>query len=188
MPAISRGQELLLGLLRRAGFARRVELPTRPADSRRAIDVVALDPRRRVLVVIQVWNTFTDLGSAARGFDRELAAAAEAAAGLGFADARVAGCWAVMDSRRNRALVARYPEFFAARFPGSSAAWVRALSAAGDVPALPALIWLDPRRGRIVARRAARAVTPAPSPLPSPGPSRPPDPPSSRAVARGRRR
>lgn len=92
------GQELMLRLLRGSGFIRRVELNTKPADSRHAIDVVSLDPCRRVMVVIGIWNVFTDLGSAARGFDRELAAAAEAAAATGIHDARISGCWAVIDS------------------------------------------------------------------------------------------
>ncbi|MBM4409448.1 MAG: hypothetical protein FJ038_12830 [Chloroflexi bacterium] len=48
------GQELILRLLRGSGFIRRVELNTRPADSRHAIDVVGLDPCRRVMVVIGI--------------------------------------------------------------------------------------------------------------------------------------
>ena len=147
------GQELLLRLLRMGGSRRFVELPTRPADSRRAVDVAALDERLGVLIVVQVWNTFGDLGSAVRGFDRELAAAAEVAAGMGFPGATVAGCWAVVDNRSNRTLVAQYPEFFATRFPGSSFAWARAITTGAPPPLAAGIVWLDLRRGELVARR-----------------------------------
>ena len=147
------GQELVLRVLRASGVKRFVELNTRPSESRRAIDVVALDEARKVMLLIQVWNTFGDLGSAARGFDRELAAAGEAAAGLGHPNVRVAGCWAIVDSRRNRDLLRRYPEFFATRFPGSSVGWVRAITGRASPPDQPGIIWLDLRRGEIVGRR-----------------------------------
>lgn len=147
------GQELILRLMRATGHRRFVELPTRPADSRRAIDIVALDDRRRSMLVVQVWNTFGDLGSAVRGFDRELAATAEVAAGMGFPDATITGCWAVVDNRANRALVARYPEFFATRFPGSSFAWARAIRTGAPPPQAAGIVWLDLRRGELVARR-----------------------------------
>lgn len=147
------GQELILRLIRATGPRRFVELPTRPADSRRAIDVAALDERHRVLLVVQVWNTFGDLGSAVRGFNRELAAAAEVTAGMGVPDARVAGCWALVDNRPNRSLLARYPEFFATRFPGSSFAWARAITTSSPPPQDAGIVWLDLRRGELVARR-----------------------------------
>ena len=133
----STARSSLLRVLRASGVKRFVELNTRPSESRRAIDVVALDEARKVMLLIQVWNTFGDLGSAARGFDRELAAAAEAAAGLGYPNVRVAGCWAIVDSRRNRDLLRRYPEFFATRFPGSSVGWLSAIARREPPPEEP---------------------------------------------------
>jgi hypothetical protein len=56
---------------------------------------------------------------------------------------RVGGCWLVRATARNRALVARYPEVFATRFPGSSAGWLRALAAGGEPPSEPGLAWCD---------------------------------------------
>ena len=110
------------------------------------------------MLLIQVWNTFGDLGSAARGFDRDLAAAAELAAGLGHPTARIAGCWAIVDSRRNRDLLRRYPEFFATRFPGSSAGWLSAIAQRTAPPSQPGIVWLDLRRGEVVARRQPRSA------------------------------
>jgi hypothetical protein len=52
-------------------------------------------------------------------------------------------------TRRNRLLVARYPDVFAARFPGSSRNWARALTT-GAAPAGEAgLVWSDVAGGRI---------------------------------------
>jgi hypothetical protein len=42
---------------------------------------------------------------------------------------------------RNRALVARSPEVFGARFPGSSVAWLRAITTGAEPPAEPGLVW-----------------------------------------------
>src|SRR3972149_417997 len=50
---------------------------------------------------------------------------------------RVAACWVVRPTRRNRELMARYPEVFAARFPGSSLGWVRALAEGTAPPQQP---------------------------------------------------
>lgn len=72
---------------------------------------------------------------------------------MGFPDATIAGCWAVVDNRVNRALVARYPEFFATRFPGSSLAWARAITTGALPPREAGIVWLDLKRGELVARR-----------------------------------
>lgn len=57
--------------------------------------------------------------------------------------ARAALVWVVRATARNRLLVARYPEVFATRFPGSSRAWVAALTAGGPIPTEPGLVWCD---------------------------------------------
>ena len=147
-------QEILLRLIRLVGYTRRVELLTRPSHSRHAIDVAALDPRRQILIVIEVINVIEDVGAGQRSFSLKLGEAGAVAAGMGFPNARIAGCWAVVDNRRNRELIARYPEFFATRFPGSSAQWVRALTTGEEPPTDPGLIWVDTRHGRLIARRA----------------------------------
>jgi len=74
---------------------------------------------------------------------------------------RIAGCWVVRDVERNRRLIARYPELFGTRFPGSSASWVRALGGATGDSATPrsappeelGLVWCDARATRVFAWR-----------------------------------
>jgi transcriptional regulator with XRE-family HTH domain len=57
-----RAQELVLGLARRLGRRADLELPTRPADPSRAIDVVVRDDLARCLVLVEIWNRLDDLG------------------------------------------------------------------------------------------------------------------------------
>ena len=67
---------------------------------------------------------------------------------------RVAACWIVRDTRRNREILARYPEVFAAALTGSSAKWVRALTRPGaTVPTEPGLVWCAGNATRVFAWR-----------------------------------
>lgn len=151
-------QELVLRVGRSAGCTGSFELATRPAEPWRSADVGLRDDRRRRLILAECWNTIGDVGAAARSSDRKLAEARALAAGRwGEAAAEVGLVWVVRATARNRELVARYPEVFAARFPGSSAGWVRALLAGASPPADPGLIWCDVRATRLFAwRRPAR--------------------------------
>jgi len=115
--------------------------------------------------LVECWNTFSDLGAAVRSTNRKLAEAAELAFAVGGERPhRVAACWVVRDVERNRRLLARYPELFASRFPGSSALWVKALGGSIDARATlrpdPSnelgLVWCDARATRLFAwRRSA---------------------------------
>lgn len=154
-------QELVLRL-GRAGYRGGFEVPTRPSDPRRSSDVGLRDDRRRILILVECWNTFGDLGAAVRSTNRKLAEAAELAVAVGGdRPHRVAGCWVVRDLERNRRLVASYPELFASRFPGPSVLWVRALAGPsgqglGSRPEPPAelgLVWCDARATRLFAWR-----------------------------------
>jgi hypothetical protein len=92
--------------------------------------------------VAECWNTIGDLGAAARSSDRKRAEAeAYAAAIWGEEPATVGLCWIIRATKRNRELVARYPEIFGARFPGSSWRWVAALTE--GPPTEPGLVWCD---------------------------------------------
>ena len=147
-------QELVLRLGRKAGYARAFEVATRPGDPGRSIDVGLRDDRRRILVLVECWNTIGDVGAAARSTDRKLAEAAELAVVAGgeppFA---VRGVWVVRATARNRALLARYPELFAARFPGSSAGWLAALTRGANPPTQSGLVWCDVAATRLFAWR-----------------------------------
>ena len=156
-------QELVLRLARGAGFARAFELPTRASDPRRSVDVGLRDDRRRLLVLVECWNTIGDVGAAARSSERKRAEAEQLAVAIGplRADAtvepyRVRGCWVVRATARNRALVARYPEIFATRFPGSSAAWLAVLTGGAEPATESGLVWCDVASTRLFAWRRHR--------------------------------
>ncbi|HEY7589540.1 MAG TPA: helix-turn-helix domain-containing protein [Candidatus Limnocylindrales bacterium] len=147
-------QELVLRLGRRAGYQGSFELPTRPADPRRSADVCLRSDTQRLLILVEVWNTFGDIGAAVRSTNRKLAEAEALAVAIGGEKPyHVSGCWVVRPTRRNRDLVARYPELFAARFPGSSAKWVRAIVDADEPPSAAGLLWTDDALTRLVAWR-----------------------------------
>jgi transcriptional regulator with XRE-family HTH domain len=150
-------QELILGFGRAAGYLGRFELVTRPAEPWRSTDVGLLHDRARRLILVECWNTIGDVGAAARSSERKRAEAdAIGAARWGEERHRVSAVWVVRATARNRAIVARYPEVFASRFPGSSAGWVRALCAGAPPPAEPGLAWCDVEATRLFAwRRAA---------------------------------
>lgn len=124
-----RAQELVLGFARRLGRRADFELPTRPADPSRTIDILIRDDHARALILIEIWNRLEDLGAAIRSTTRKFAEA-DGLAVLAASDGapyRVGSCWLLVDTVANRRLVARYPEIFVARFPGSSVRWVRCL-------------------------------------------------------------
>jgi transcriptional regulator with XRE-family HTH domain len=155
-------QELVLGLARRHGRRADFELPTRPTDPSRSIDVALRDDAHRALIVVEIWNRLNDLGGAARATSRK-ASEAEGPAVLMARDGppyRVAICWLLVDTVANRRLVARYPEILESRFPGSSLAWARCLADGSLPPNQPGLAWIDPRSGRIVPLRHRRPAVP----------------------------
>ncbi len=138
-------QELVLRLAREAGRRSAFELPTRASDPWRSADVGIRDDVRRQLLLVEAWNLIDDIGASARATSRKVAEADRLAATLG-GDGQpyaVRSCWVVRATRRNRALVRRYPEVFAARFPGSSRAWVDALVRGVEPPPEPGLVWCD---------------------------------------------
>lgn len=148
-------QELVLGLARRTGRRADFELPTRPTDPARSIDVALRDDDTRAIIVVEIWNRLVDLGAAARATTRKVFEA-EGLAVLAARDGpafRVATCWLLVDTSANRRLVARYPEVLRSRFPGSSHGWVRCIIEGLPPPGEPGLAWIDPRSGRIAALR-----------------------------------
>lgn len=143
-------QELLLRLGRSAGYQASFELPTRPADPARSVDVMLRDDVRRLLVVVEAWNTIGDIGAAVRSFQRKLTEAEALAIAIGGQRPhRVCGLWVVRAVERNRRLLASYPELFAGRFPASSAVWASVLAGGSDPPTEPGLVWCDVSATRI---------------------------------------
>jgi transcriptional regulator with XRE-family HTH domain len=146
-------QEVVLRLARAAGFRVQFELPTRPGDPARSVDVHAGSDERREAVDIECWNTIGDIGAAARSSHRKVADLEQAAVARWGETARVGLVWVVRDTARNHDLVRRYPEVFAAAFPGSSKGWVDALTEGRSIPNEPGLVWCDVARGELHAWR-----------------------------------
>ena len=70
--------------------------------------------------------------------------------------------WVVRATRRNRELLARYPELFASRFPGSSVGWLRTLTSGAPMPTEPGLVWCDVAATRLNAWRQRFEAAPGP--------------------------
>jgi hypothetical protein len=75
----------------------------------------------------------------------------------------VTGVWVIRATRANRELLATYPALFAARFPGSSRAWVRALVTGAPAPHEPGVVLCDLGATRLFEwRPGALRAGPAP--------------------------
>ena len=136
-------QELVLRHARAIGLDASFELAVRPAEPWRSIDACLTADALRRLIVVECWNTIGDIGAAARGSARKRAEAEAAAVSRWGPDGGGALVWVVRATARNRRLLARYPEIFAARFPGSSRAWVATLTRGSPPPADDGLVWCD---------------------------------------------
>jgi transcriptional regulator with XRE-family HTH domain len=149
-------QELALRLGRETSRARLFELATKPTSPSLSIDVCLRDDAQRVLLIHECWNTFGNINESIRSTRRKIAEAEQLAvvAGGERGPYRVAAVWIVRDTRRNREIVARYPEVFAAAFAGSSRQWLRALTASAAYPPRElGLVWCDLRATRLFAWR-----------------------------------
>jgi hypothetical protein len=156
-------QELVIRMARAAGWEVRIEAKSRAWDSNRSVDVRLIDRRGKRIVIVECWNTFGDIGAAARSSnakvrDEEQHAVAVAADGSPFTVQLV---WVVRDTKANRELIARYPQAFAARLPRSSTAWLKALTTRTAPPTESGLVWCDLDSTRLFARRARAARAPA---------------------------
>jgi hypothetical protein len=150
-------QELVLRLGRKAGATGSFELATRPAEPWRSIDVVLANHANRCMILCECWNTIGDIGAAVRATTRKAAELDALAAGRFGPDATGGTVWVVRATSRNRALVARYPEVFASRFPGSSRQWVEAIVRGIVPPTEPGLVWCDVSASRLFAWRRRSA-------------------------------
>lgn len=151
-------QEVLLDLARQHGRQTDVELPTRPADLGRSIDVVLQDDAARALIIVEVWSRLDDLQAAVDSTSLRLGEALGPAAFAAGSSTpyRVSMCWLLFDGAANRRLVARSWDILESRFPGSSVRWVRCLGSGAPPPTDVGLAWVDPRGRRIVPFRRRR--------------------------------
>ncbi len=167
-----RRQSALIELATRGGWTAHPELAIDPELPRsRAIDVALVRVASREAVAVEIWDWFDDIGASLRGLDAkvstlELRVASLAPEPLTAEDDeeartpsgewRVRGLFVVRATRRNRVLVAELRPLFAARFDGSSVAWLRALrSPTAPMPTGHGLLWGD-RTSDLSASRLGR--------------------------------
>ena len=151
-------QELVIRLATAAGWEVHFEAESRAWGIGRSIDVRLIDRKARRIVIVECWNTFGNLGEAARSSNAKVRQEHERAVAIaGEGDPFEVGMvWVVRDSKANRELIGEYPHIFEARLPGSSAAWVATVTAGAEPPAQPGLIWSDTRATRLFAWRRSR--------------------------------
>lgn len=139
-----RVQELVLRLGRATGRRRTFELAAKPDDPRHSTDVGLIDDSLRILLLVECVNTLGNINASIRSSDRKRAEAEALAISIGNGDPfEVRTCWVVRATRRNRQLLATYPELFMTRFPGSSRGWTDALTNGISPPTEPGLVWCD---------------------------------------------
>ena len=109
-----------------------------------------------MLIQVECWNTFGDIGAAIRATKRKTAEASAHATATTVGEAepyRIATVWVVRATASNRRLLATYPHIIDSAFPGSSRRCVAALIAGEEPPAEPGLVWFDPARHRLTEHR-----------------------------------
>ena len=137
-------QETVVRIATAAGWRGELEVPSDPLDPRHATDVV-LAGRHGHVILVEIWNRIDDLGAALRSSDRKVADTRRRVA----SGSRIGSCWLFVDTTANRAIIRRYPALIRARFSGSSAGWVTALTDGTAPPAAPGVAWIDVRGGRV---------------------------------------
>jgi transcriptional regulator with XRE-family HTH domain len=153
-----RAQELIVRTAAKGGWRAQPEraIDLDPAHSR-AADVVLT--RGDELALVEVFDWLEDVGDAFRSWDRRLAtvesrAIALAPPGTDATSLRASGIWVLRATRTNRRLVAAHRALFQARFPGSGAAWLRALTELRyPMPQTPALLWTTVAGDRLFPAR-----------------------------------
>jgi transcriptional regulator with XRE-family HTH domain len=116
----------------------------------RSIDVLLTRAHRREAAVVEVSDLLLDGGAAMRGLEAKVLATRERL-GPGW---RAEGLLLVRGTSRNRRLIGGLTALFAARYPASSAAWLRALgSEETPMPTAAGLAWTDVPGNRLFAAR-----------------------------------
>jgi len=146
-----RRQDLVIRLATAGGWASDPEslLPD-DGPRPRSIDVLLTRAARRESAVVEIWDLILDGGHAMRSLEAKVLAMRERL-GDGWT---VRGLLVVRGTQRNRHLVAELGALFAARYPASSAAWLRALAdPAQPMPLDSGFAWTDVKGERLVAAR-----------------------------------
>ena len=145
-----RRQELVITIAASGGW---VPIPEhaidRSAFRSRSIDVLLERNGRKEAAVVEVLDFLDDIGATFRGLADKVRILARERP-----DWSVSGLLVVRATRRNRATLAELDSTFRARFPASSAAWLRSLThRARAMPTADGLCWSSVRGDRLLARR-----------------------------------
>jgi transcriptional regulator with XRE-family HTH domain len=150
-----RRQNLVVATAAAGGWRAEPEAALRDDGPRpRSIDVLLTRAVRREAAVVEVWDLLLDGGAAMRGLEAKVLATRER---LGPAW-HVEGLLLVRGLQRNRRLVGELRALFAARYPASSARWLRALADPEvPMPKAAGLAWTDVPGQRLIPARLQAA-------------------------------
>jgi transcriptional regulator with XRE-family HTH domain len=116
----------------------------------RSIDVHLTREPRREVAVVEIWDLILDGGAAMRGLEGKVQTLRER---LG-QPWNVQGLLLVRGTRRNRDLVRELVPLFAARYPASSEAWLRAFrDPETPLPSAGGLAWTDVKGDTLIPSR-----------------------------------
>jgi len=152
-----RRQASVIDFAQPGGWRALPELALDPGAVRsRSIDVVLVRDATREAILVEVWDWFDDVGAALRSLDAKreaLTARLERETGGGWT---IRCLFVVRRTRRNVALVRELGPLFAARFPGNSRAWLRALSSSAEpMPTGDGFVWSTSKSALTASRLRA---------------------------------
>lgn len=150
-----RRQNLVVALSAPGGWAAAPESAI-PGDGARprSIDVLLTRVVRREVAVVEIWDLILDGGAVMRGLEAKVHATRQRRG----PDWHVQGLLIVRGTQRNRRLVGSLAALFAARYPASSHAWLRALrDPTAPMADSAGLAWTDVAGTRLIAARLVAA-------------------------------
>lgn len=150
-------QSALIEFAASGGWRGLPELAVDLAVRSRSVDVALTREVRREAAVMEIWDWFDDVGAAFRALDAKkqllLDRLNSEAQGPRW---RVAACFVVRDTARNRRLLNELRPLFVARFRASSHAWLSALrDPETPMPMDDGFLWSD-RSGRVTGSHQRR--------------------------------
>ncbi len=145
-----RRQNLIVSVSAGGGWRAIPEAAVDGGQWSRSIDVLLGRATRHEAAVIEIWDLLLDGGEAMRGLAGKVQALREQ---LG-STWRVQGLLVVRGTHRNRALVRQLRPLFSARYPASSASWLRSLTdPQTSMPNEGGFAWTTVDGSRLVASR-----------------------------------
>ena len=146
-----RRQSLLVWVAARGGWHAEPEAPLANDGARpRSIDVLLTREPAREAAAVEIWDLLLDGGEAMRGLHAKVLATQVR---LG-PEWRVQGLLLLRRTSRNQALVRNLVPLIAARFPASSAAWLRALTDTNaPMPNAAGFAWTSVAGEHLIAAR-----------------------------------